>query len=136
MLEVRLKKRRPENWTEWQKEDGAIVRMWAPVLQFRDLDAEKARFYRFALPHLDAFSDDAFSGTIFPGGYTRTVKERLWATPVPAYDASIDLDDLVDLERQIQKTERTIAFTDTLIDQIVYRLYGLSEEEVAVVEEK
>ena len=64
------------------------------------------------------------------------MKERLWATPVPAYDASIDLDDLVDLERQIQKTERTIAFTDTLIDQIVYQLYGLSEEEVAVVEEK
>jgi hypothetical protein len=29
-----------------------------------------------------------------------------------------------------------IEFTDTLIDQIVYQLYGLSEEEVAVVEEK
>ena len=132
VLEVRLKKRQPENWTEWQKEDGTIVREWMSVLRFRDPDAEKARFYRFALPRLDAFNDDAFSGTIFPGGYTRTVKERLWATPVPVYDASIDLDDL---ERQIQETERTIAFTDTLIDQIVYRLYGLSEEEVAVVEE-
>jgi hypothetical protein len=136
VLEVRLKKRQPENWTEWQKDDGTIVRAWVPVLRFRDLDAEKARFYRFALPRLDAFSADAFSGTIFPGGYTRTVKERLWNTPVPAYDASIDLDDLVDLERQIQETEQNIAFTDTLIDQIVYRLYGLTEEEVAVVEEK
>jgi hypothetical protein len=136
VLEVRLKKRQPEHWTEWQKDDGTIVRAWVPVLRFRDLDAEKARFYRFALPRLDAFSDDAFSGTIFPGGYTRTVKARLWNTPVPAYDASIDLDDLVDLERQIQETEQNIAFTDTLIDQIVYRLYGLSEEEVAVVEEK
>jgi hypothetical protein len=135
VLEVRLKKRQPEDWTEWQKEDGAIVRMWAPVLRFRDLDAEKARFYRFALPRLDAFSDDAFSGTIFPGGYTRTVKARLWNTPVPAYDASIDLDDLVDLERQIQETEQNIAFTDTLIDQIVYRLYGLSEEEINIVED-
>ena len=135
VLEVRLKKRQPETWTEWQKEDGTIVREWAPVLRFRDLDAEKARFYRFALPRLDAFSADAFSGTIFPGGYTRTVKARLWATPVPVYDASVDLDALVDLERQIQETEQNIAFTDTLIDQIVYRLYGLSEEKVAVVEE-
>ena len=28
-----------------------------------------------------------------------------------------------------------IASTDALIDQIVYRLYGLTEEEIAVVEE-
>ena len=27
-----------------------------------------------------------------------------------------------------------LAFTDNLIDQIVYRLYGLTEEEIAVVE--
>jgi hypothetical protein len=27
-----------------------------------------------------------------------------------------------------------LAFTDKLIDQIVYRLYGLTEEEIAVVE--
>jgi len=29
-----------------------------------------------------------------------------------------------------------LAFTDKLIDQIVYRLYGLTEEEIAVVEGK
>ncbi len=29
-----------------------------------------------------------------------------------------------------------LAFTDNLIDQIVYRLYGLTEEEVKVVEGK
>ena len=40
---------------------------------------------------------------------------------------------VVDLERQIQETEQNIAFTDTLIDQIVYRLYGLSEEEIESV---
>jgi hypothetical protein len=30
--------------------------------------------------------------------------------------------------------DRQITFADDLIDQIVYRLYGLSDEEVAVVE--
>lgn len=29
-----------------------------------------------------------------------------------------------------------LAATDALIDQVVYRLYGLSEEEVAIVEGK
>jgi hypothetical protein len=31
--------------------------------------------------------------------------------------------------------DRQIEFTDELIDRIVYRLYGLSEEEGAVVEQ-
>ena len=33
-------------------------------------------------------------------------------------------------------SEGRIASTDALIDQIVYRLYGLTEEEIAVVEGK
>jgi hypothetical protein len=34
----------------------------------------------------------------------------------------------------VQAVLRRIAATDRLIDQIVYRLYGLTEEEIAVVE--
>ena len=37
------------------------------------------------------------------------------------------------LERVLPMKER-LAKTDALIDQVVYRLYGLTEEEIAVVE--
>jgi hypothetical protein len=53
----------------------------------------------------------------------RTFQEHLAAE----YAAS--LDKLLPLKAQL-------AATDRLIDQVVYRLYGLTEEEVAVVEEK
>jgi hypothetical protein len=35
---------------------------------------------------------------------------------------------------QLRPIKRQLALTDRLIDQVVYRLYGLSEEEIAVVE--
>ncbi|MCX6998049.1 MAG: hypothetical protein NTV49_13435 [Kiritimatiellaeota bacterium] len=34
----------------------------------------------------------------------------------------------------IQPLETTLAYTDALIDQIVYRLYGLTDEEIKIVE--
>jgi hypothetical protein len=43
---------------------------------------------------------------------------RVYAQHAPAYQALVD----------------RIAATDDLIDQVVYRLYGLTEEEIAVVE--
>ena len=135
-LEARLQKRTPDDGQDWQKENGRIVREWVPVLRFRTLDEKKARFYRFARSHLASFhnEDDDVSGTIIPGGYTRTVKERVWDTPVPVYDPSVDLSDLVGLEQELQDADRQIQFTDALIDRIGYRLYGLSEDEMAVVE--
>jgi mannitol-1-phosphate/altronate dehydrogenase len=40
----------------------------------------------------------------------------------------------LDNAQQAAALDRQIEFTDGLIDRIVYRLYGLSEDEVAVVE--
>jgi len=37
-------------------------------------------------------------------------------------------------QNKILPLESQIAFTDTLIDQVVYRLYGLTEDEVKIVE--
>lgn len=51
-----------------------------------------------------------------------------------------NLADLVKVYRQrqpaIAELDRKIAFTDSLIDQIVYKLYGLTDEEIAIVEGK
>jgi len=37
---------------------------------------------------------------------------------------------------QILPLETALSFTDRLIDQIVYRLYGLTPDEIALVEEQ
>ena len=37
--------------------------------------------------------------------------------------------------KEATELDRQIAFTDGLIDQVVYRLYGLSDEEIAVIEQ-
>lgn len=42
---------------------------------------------------------------------------------------------LVELSAELADLRRRIERTDTLIDQIVYQLYGLTEE-IAVVEER
>ena len=59
--------------------------------------------------------------------------EKLRATRVPEF-VPVDLTPLANLEAELQEVQRKIQLTDDLIDQIVYRLYGLTEEEIAIVE--
>ncbi|MFB6280047.1 MAG: hypothetical protein ABEK75_11130 [Salinibacter sp.] len=55
--------------------------------------------------------------------------------PNPAAVGGTDaLRPFLDNAQQAAELDRQIQFTDGLIDQIVYRLYGLSDGEVAVVE--
>ncbi len=129
-LDVRLKMRDPESgWRGWQKDGHEIVRAWAPAYRF-DLPDERARYYQHAFRVLDRF---AHAGS-FPGGYTRSTEEKLRATCVPGFDPAADLTPLVELSEERAAVEQKIARTDALIDRIVYRLYGLTDEEVAVVE--
>ena len=48
----------------------------------------------------------------------------------------VDLAPLAALEGELAEVRRKIQLTDDLIDQIVYRLYGLTEDEIAIVEER
>ena len=41
---------------------------------------------------------------------------------------------LAALEAGLAEVRRKVQLTDDLIDQIVYKLYGLTEEEIAIVE--
>jgi hypothetical protein len=131
MLELQAKFRDPEQgWRDWIKEeDGYMIkRQWVPAYQLR-MSEEKARFYRYALPRLQDF-DNASS---FPGGYTRSTLKKLHLTKVPILP-DVDLSELARLDQELSETRRKIALTDDLIDQIVYKLYGLTEEEIAIVE--
>jgi len=130
LLEVRAKLRAPESgWREHQRDrDGNFIRRWLPVYRL-PLDETTGRFFHYAFAHLDGF-DGAGK---FPGGYTRTTLEKLNATKVPRF-VPVDLAPLAALEAELAEVRRKIRLTDDLIDQIVYKLYGLTEEEIAIVE--
>jgi hypothetical protein len=131
-LQVQLKKRDPEDgWRSWQYEErgNQIARAWVPVYRL-PLSEEKARYYQHALQVLGEFAE---AGS-FPGGYTRSTMKKLQLTRVPAFDPEADLAPLVELSQELTGMQTRIAAADRLIDLIVYRLYGLTEEEVAVVE--
>jgi hypothetical protein len=130
LLEVQAKLRDPSSgWREHQRDaDGNLVRRWLPVCRL-PLDEANGRFYQYAFAHLDDFK----GAGKFPGGSTRTLLEKLHATQVPKF-VPVDLAPLVALEAELAEVRRKIEFTGELIDQIVYRLYGLTEEEIAIVE--
>ena len=85
------------------------------------------------------------------GGYKRFNSTNISNIPIPTKFESAEYDSLaklaltrVELESKISKaktpTERTaierqIQATDKQIDQLVYQLYGLTEEEIKIVEQ-
>jgi hypothetical protein len=132
-LDAQCKLRDPaDEWRAWQyEEDGrSIARVWVPVYRL-PLNEAEGRYYQAAFRVLDEFAH----ATSFPGGRTRSTYKKLQLTRVPAFDADVDLAPLMDLRAELAEVRARIAATDALIDQIVYRLYGLTEEEIAVVEE-
>jgi hypothetical protein len=81
-------------------------------------------------------ADAGFSGYRDNATKTNSLLDRLYDArlPNPADDGVTDaLRPFLDNAQQAAELDRQIAFTDGLIDRIVYRLYGLSDDEVAVV---
>ena len=65
---------------------------------------------------------------------TITLSTQLHAGKIPRYDPDVDLTPLEELDAELADVRGRIMRADALIDQIVYRLYGLTEEEIAIVE--
>ncbi len=131
-LQIQLKKRDPEDWKEHLKEGHNIIREWVPIYQFdsRDLNAKKKVFYEEAFLVLEKFEEF----TSYPGGYTRTTLEKLKKTSVPVFNPKTNLQDLVDLKREMTETQEKISSLDKLIDEVVFDLYELNNEEIQIVE--
>ena len=133
-LEAQLKLRDADDPKQWQKEanERDIARQWVAVYRFADdaIGEAKARFYRYALEARGDFAN----AKNFPGGATRSAMQKLRLTTLPVFDASVDLTPLDGLRAELAAVRAQIAQTDRLIDRIVYGLYGLTEEEVALVE--
>ncbi|MCZ7673858.1 MAG: Eco57I restriction-modification methylase domain-containing protein [Chloroflexi bacterium] len=130
LLEIQVKLRNPEsNWRDFQRDvEGNLIRQWLPAFRL-GLDEKVGWFYHYVFANLDGFTA---TGN-FPGGYTRTTYEKLMATKVPKH-VPVDLTPLVEAEAELAETRRKIELTDKLIDQIAYKLYGLTDDEIAIVE--
>lgn len=130
LFSLHLKHRDPDTgWADWIKEDGKIVRSTQPVYRF-ELNPKEGRYWQQCFEVLDEFENSSN----FPGGKTRTTHEKLMKTKVPVFDENANIKPLIELKEELAEAEEKIEKTDWLIDQLVYQLYGLSEEEIAVVE--
>ncbi|TGO03071.1 hypothetical protein PN36_13365 [Candidatus Thiomargarita nelsonii] len=86
------------------------------------------------------------TGTVLRGGYLRFKTEYLKPFPIPCSlskkpPTQLQHDEIVKLVDQILTTKSTNTTTDTSaletqIDQLVYQLYGLTDEEIKIVEEQ
>jgi type I restriction-modification system DNA methylase subunit len=131
-LELQLKKRNPRNgWRSWQYEEGSsrIAREWVPACRLA-LSHDQGRYYQIAFEILEQFT----RARPFPSGHTRTTWQKLQATRVPDFDPDADLRPLAERRDELAEIEGRIARISELIDQIVYRLYGLTDTDIARTE--
>ncbi|OYR55514.1 restriction endonuclease [Halorubrum sp. Ea1] len=67
---------------------------------------------------------------------TNSLVDRLKAIELPAVDdVADDLENYLETKERAEELDAKIEQTDQLIDEIVYELYGLTEEEIEIVEE-
>lgn len=67
---------------------------------------------------------------------TNSLIDRLRKLTLPAVsDVEIGLESYMQTKQRAEELERKIEQTDDLVDEIVYELYGLTDEEIEIVEE-
>ncbi|RLM67588.1 restriction endonuclease [Halorubrum sp. Atlit-26R] len=80
--------------------------------------------------------DDEIAGFRENATKTNSLVDRLKAITLPdPDDAADDLGRYVETKKRADELDAKIAETDRLIDEIVYDLYDLTEEEIEIVEE-
>ena len=107
---------------------------WFEAFELFELDDAQAALIEHFVPAA-ADRGDGFAG--FRDNATKTISplERIKSIELPDLDrVQDDLRRFVEAKSTADELDRKIAFTDELIDQIVYRLYGLTDEEIEIVE--
>ncbi|QCC51357.1 Eco57I restriction-modification methylase domain-containing protein [Halapricum salinum] len=136
-VEIRLTARyKPED------EDAHETDQWGyteteplPALRITDLTETEAdliaAFVPVAVDEAGGFADFRETAT-----KTNSLVDRLRKLTLPRVrDVEAGLESYVETKRRAEDLEAKIERTDDLIDEIVYELYGLTEEEIAIVEE-
>ncbi|MCS3697192.1 BREX-1 system adenine-specific DNA-methyltransferase PglX [Salinibacter ruber] len=106
-----------------------------PICTLHDCTEIEAGLIGHWLDALNA-ADSGFSSYRDNATKTNSLLDRIYDArfPDPSENSVQDaLRPFLQNAQEAAKLDRQIAFTDRLIDRIVYRLYGLSDEEIAVV---
>jgi type I restriction-modification system DNA methylase subunit len=106
-----------------------------PAMTFHDLDPAQAALIEAFVPHA---VEEAGGYAGFRDGATKTISllDRLESLTLPALDDVRDgIEDYRDAVERAEELDEKIERTDALIDEIVYELYGLTDEEIEIVEE-
>ncbi|WP_284011860.1 Eco57I restriction-modification methylase domain-containing protein [Haloarcula pelagica] len=106
-----------------------------PALRITDLSETEAdlieAFVPVAVDKAGGFGEFRETATI-----TYSLVDRLRQLTLPAVDEVRDgLESYIETKERADELEGKIERTDELIDEIVYELYGLTEEEIEIVEE-
>jgi len=106
-----------------------------PAMVFHDLDPAQADLIEAFVPHAVGEAG-GYAG--FRDGATKTISllDRLESLTLPAIEDVRDgLEDYRKAVERAEELDEKIERTDALIDEIVYELYGLTDEEIEIVEE-
>jgi hypothetical protein len=107
---------------------------WFEAFELFDLDDTQAALIEHFVPAA-VDRGDGFAG--FRDNATKTISplDRIKSIQLPDLDrVQDDLRRFVEAKSTADELDRKIEFTDELIDQIVYRLYDLTDEEIEIVE--
>jgi len=141
-VEIRLSARyKPEASDDLDESDFETDR-WGytesellPALRITDLTAAEADLIEAFVP---VAVDEAggFAGFRETATKTNSLVDRLRKLTLPRVaDVEAGLESYVQTKERAEELEAKIEKTDALIDEIVYELYGLTEEEIEIVEE-
>jgi hypothetical protein len=136
-VEIRLTARyKPDD------EEGYDTDQWGyteteplPALRITDLDPIEADLIEAFVP-VAVDKSDGFAGFRENATKTNSLVDRVRKLTLPKVaDVRDGLESYQETKAQAEELEEEIEETDALIDEIVYELYGLSEEEIEIVED-
>jgi hypothetical protein len=106
-----------------------------PAMEFRGLDSEQADLIESFVPYA-VEEAGGFAGFRDNATATITPLDRLESLTLPALDDVWGgIADYREAIAEAEELDEEIQRTDDLIDEIVYDLYGLTDEEIEIVEE-
>ncbi len=107
----------------------------APALRITDLSETEADLIEAFVP-VAVEEAGGFAGFRETATKTNSLVDRLRALTLPRVaDVEAGLASYRETTARAEELERKIERTDELIDEIVYELYGLTDEEIEIVEE-
>jgi len=107
---------------------------YLPAFRITDLTEREAGLIEHFVP---VAVDEAGGFANFRETATKTnsLIDRLKAIELPDVNDVADDGELLADERNAEELDEKLEQTDALIDEIVYELYGLTDEEIEIVEE-